>query len=115
MQFFWRICLGALLLNFAACSTEVDQTGLDPDRWDPPAKEDPLGNDGRLNDGRPSLQGPNGEQCTAQPGGGRFTLCGAVTSTPGSTPGGNAANGSTLGFAPVRSEQHTLMGAIRAN
>jgi hypothetical protein len=111
----WRLCLSALLFHLVACSTEVDQTAFDPEPWDPRASDDPLGNDGRLNNDLPGLAGPTGEQCTAQPGGGRYSLCGSVTSTPRGLQGGNAVNGSTLSFAPVRSEKHTLMGAIRAN
>jgi len=114
MQILRRLCLGALLLELAACANEVDQTSVHKPTRDDSANNDQLG-DGRLDSNQPNNLSPIGGHCTVQPGGGRFALCGGLSSMPSASLGGTAITGSTLRFAPVGTEIHNLEGEIRAN
>jgi hypothetical protein len=114
MQLLRRLCLGALLFELAACSRELDQTNVEPPTRDERPSADRF-DDNRLTNNQPTNASPLGAHCTAQPGGGRFALCGGMSNMPGTTLNGIAIAGSALSFAPVESGSHLLAGEISAN
>jgi len=114
MQIYLRLCVGALLLNLAACANELDQTSIEGPTRDARGSEDQLG-DGRLDSELPSAQSLSDGHCIVRPGAGRFAVCGSLSGVPAASIQGTAIVGSSLGLGTVRSETHTLGGEIRAN